>query len=92
MHCKPTVVRGNAGEVMALAGSVGNTKGVDSTAAVTDAHSAAIQLAREHGCIVAVSGAVDFVRSPISTQLQSSELLLDAGTMFCMLPSGGQLG
>ena len=41
-----------------LAGSV---KGVDSTACSSDALGHAMQLARDHGCVVAVSGAVDYV-------------------------------
>lgn len=61
LGCRPTVVRGNASEVMAMAGAGGNVKGVDSTAASTDALDAAKQLAASNGCIVAVSGAVDYV-------------------------------
>ncbi|KAL4420339.1 hypothetical protein ABPG77_006146 [Micractinium sp. CCAP 211/92] len=57
----PTVVRGNASEILALAGLEGATKGVDSTAAATEALTAAKQLARQHGCVVAVSGAEDLV-------------------------------
>lgn len=60
--CKPTVVRGNAGEILAVGGATGTTKGVDSAAAVEDAHGAAKALAREYGCVVAVSGEADFVR------------------------------
>jgi len=55
----PTVVRGNASEVLALAGEVGGGRGVDATAAVDDAADAADDLARRHGTVVAVSGAVD---------------------------------
>lgn len=40
----------------------GDIKGVDSTAASHEALAAAKQLAIEHNCIVAVSGAVDLVR------------------------------
>ena len=58
---KPAVVRGNASEVMALAGAAGGVKGVDSTAASHEALEAAKALARDHGCVVAVSGAVDLV-------------------------------
>ena len=36
-------------------------KGVDSIATVSEAESAARSLAQEYGCVVAVSGAVDFV-------------------------------
>eukprot|EP00892_Ulva_mutabilis_P000489 jgi/Ulvmu1/10440/UM062_0037.1 len=61
LECKPTVIRGNAGEVMAVCGAAGTTKGVDSAAAVEDAHDAARALARDRGCVVAVSGEADFV-------------------------------
>ncbi|CAI5469453.1 unnamed protein product [Closterium sp. Yama58-4] len=59
---RPTVVRGNASEVLALAGAVSaNTRGVDSTVASTAAVAAAQQLAAEWGTVVAVSGATDFI-------------------------------
>ncbi|KAL4857090.1 Hydroxyethylthiazole kinase [Chlorella vulgaris] len=62
LQLKPTVVRGNASEIMALAGAAGaTTRGVDSTAAATEALAAAKQLAAQHGCVVAVSGAEDLV-------------------------------
>jgi hydroxyethylthiazole kinase len=59
---RPTVVRGNASEVLALAGAtIGTTRGVDSTHASAEARDAAGALARELGCVVAVTGAVDYV-------------------------------
>lgn len=54
----PTIVRGNASEVMALAGGAGG-RGVDSTAAPETAVDVARHLAAEHGTVVAVSGPVD---------------------------------
>lgn len=63
MDCKPTVIRGNAGEILAVCGATGTTKGVDSAAAVEDAHDAAKALARDRGCVVAISGEADFVRA-----------------------------
>ena len=124
LRLKPTVVRGNPSEILALAGAAHTTKGVDSTAAATgegwagagdggpggiasansrlcgrrgapaggsgsvprlallpftpallsarepwragprtaEALEAGKQIAREHGCIVAISGAEDLVR------------------------------
>ena len=56
------MIRGNAGEVMAVCGAAGTTRGVDSVASAEDAHDAAKALARERGCVVAVSGEADFVR------------------------------
>ncbi len=57
----PTVIRGNASEIMALAGDTIQTKGVDSSAAANDADQAALALAKRYGCIVCVSGAIDLV-------------------------------
>jgi hydroxyethylthiazole kinase len=58
---KPTVVRGNASEILALARQTGATKGVDSTRGVDEARDAARGLAAEHRAIIAVTGPVDFV-------------------------------
>jgi hydroxyethylthiazole kinase len=57
----PTVVRGNASEVMALAGAGKGGRGVDSTATPEDALEAAGELARQTNGVVAVSGSVDLV-------------------------------
>jgi hydroxyethylthiazole kinase len=54
----PTVLRGNASEVMALTGGAGG-KGVESVETPEAALSAAKQLAAEHRTVVAVSGPVD---------------------------------
>ncbi|HEX6058924.1 MAG TPA: hydroxyethylthiazole kinase [Gemmatimonadaceae bacterium] len=58
---RPTVVRGNASEILALAGEAGETKGVDSTKGVDAAREVAAALARRLGCVVAATGKVDFV-------------------------------
>ncbi|SFC26155.1 hydroxyethylthiazole kinase [Parapedobacter composti] len=59
---KPTVVRGNASEIMALANVGGTaTKGVDSTAASNQALDAAKRIHRQYGSVVCVSGEVDIV-------------------------------
>ena len=58
---KPTILRGNASEILALAGEAGTGKGADSGDPVEAAESAATRLARTHGIIVAVSGATDLV-------------------------------
>lgn len=58
----PSVVRGNASEILALAGAEGSAvRGVDSTAQSHEALGAAKGLAARHGCVVAVSGATDLV-------------------------------
>ena len=58
---KPAVIRGNASEIMALAGAAGATKGVDSTHGSDAAEEAARNLARTYGCVAVASGAVDFI-------------------------------
>jgi len=58
----PTVIRGNASEIMVLAGSVGVTgKGVDSAHSTSAALDPAKSLARETGALVAMTGVVDYV-------------------------------
>src|SRR3712207_9410517 len=53
---RPTVVRGNASEVMALAGAGGGGRGVDSTDSTDDAAKAAAELAVRTGGGLAVRG------------------------------------
>ncbi len=60
MH--PTVVRGNASEIMVLAGAVGAAgKGVDSAHSTADALAPARALAARTGSLVAMTGVVDYV-------------------------------
>ena len=61
VELRPTVVRGNASEVMALAGAGAGGRGVDSTAGADDAGKAAVELALRTGGVVAVSGEVDLL-------------------------------
>jgi hydroxyethylthiazole kinase len=58
---KPAVIRGNASEIMALAGITQPTKGVDSMQDSLAATSAAQSLAKEYQCTVVVSGAKDII-------------------------------
>ena len=57
----PSVIRGNASEIMSVAGSAVQTRGVDSSAAVTEALLAGHDLARQTGGVVCISGPVDQV-------------------------------
>lgn len=57
----PTIIRGNASEIIALAGGVSKARGVDSRDPVEQAEAAAGLLAKKQRCIVAVTGATDFV-------------------------------
>lgn len=58
---RPTVIRGNASEILALAGLDAQGRGVDAADPVAAAEAAARDLARRTGAVVAVSGPVDFV-------------------------------
>ncbi len=60
---KPTVLRGNASEIKALCSSGGGARirGVDSLEEVAAVHDHARGLAAEHGMVVAVTGATDFI-------------------------------
>ncbi|WP_321288743.1 hydroxyethylthiazole kinase [uncultured Sunxiuqinia sp.] len=60
-QCKPTIIRGNASEIMALAKENVATKGVDSTVSANAALDAAKGLAKETGAVVVISGAEDFI-------------------------------
>jgi hydroxyethylthiazole kinase len=56
-----SVVRGNASEIMALAGSRTATRGVDSLQSTEDARLAAADIALQFQTVVAVTGVEDFV-------------------------------
>jgi len=55
------VLRGNASEILAVAGQKGITRGVESVHGTEDARLAACDLAKTYGIVVAVTGAEDFV-------------------------------
>ncbi len=59
----PTVLRGNASEIMSVHTSEGSTRGVDSTEQSDSALEAGRALARQYGCPVSISGATDYVVS-----------------------------
>ncbi len=59
---RPACIRGNASEILVLAGATGEkTKGVDSTRDSADALAPARQLALATGAVVAVTGPIDYV-------------------------------
>ena len=64
---KPSIIRGNASEIIALAklwglvNAGGNVRGVDSTEKVSSAKTAALELAKFTGGAVAVSGEEDLI-------------------------------
>ena len=63
----PSIIRGNASEIMALAAELLDTqqqiktKGVDSTTASDNAIETALTLAQQLGTVIAISGAEDFI-------------------------------
>ena len=67
LTCKPAAIRGNASEILALAGFAGGGRGVDTTAGSDSALEAAKQLARSTGAIVAVTGETDFITDGAAT-------------------------
>ncbi|WP_051749139.1 hydroxyethylthiazole kinase [Nevskia soli] len=58
---KPTVIRGNASEIIALDGGTSTASGVDARDSVELAAGAAVNVARKHATVVAVTGEADFV-------------------------------
>lgn len=58
---QPTIVRGNASEIIALAGGHSAGKGVDARDAVAQAEQSARAIAAAHGTVVAVTGETDYV-------------------------------
>ncbi|MBT0769975.1 hydroxyethylthiazole kinase [Kineosporia sp. J2-2] len=57
----PTAVRGNASEIIALAGGSATSRGVDATATAEDAVPYARRLATRTGSVIAISGPTDYV-------------------------------
>jgi len=58
---KPTIIRGNASEIMALTDDRAKTKGVDSAADSDAAIITAQKLAQTNKCVVCISGATDYI-------------------------------
>ena len=60
-QCRPTIIRGNASEIMALVDANIKSKGVDSSASSHDAIDAAKRLATDTHAVVVISGAIDYI-------------------------------
>lgn len=74
---RPTVVRGNASEVLALAGAGAGGRGVDALDEVDAAAQVATELAASSGAVVAVSGPVDLVTDGTRTaRIANGDVLL----------------
>lgn len=59
--CTPSIIRGNASEIMALCHVDIKTKGVDSTASSDSALDSAKLLAKQTGAVVVISGETDYI-------------------------------
>ena len=70
--CRPSVIRGNASEIMSLQNASAGTKGVDSTRTSDSAIGAARSLALATGAVVVISGAVDYVTDGRRTETVSN--------------------
>ncbi len=57
----PSLIKGNASEILAVAGGPGGGRGTDALHDAADALEPARRLARETGAVVAITGAVDWV-------------------------------
>jgi len=58
---RPSIIRANGSEILALAGSAGTSKGVDSRHSSLQALSAAQDLSLAYGCTIAISGPIDII-------------------------------
>ena len=58
---RPTVIRGNASEIMSLCGIKARTHGIDSAEDSLYASQYAVQLARDCGSIISISGETDII-------------------------------
>jgi len=63
LELKPTVIRGNASEIMSLQTFSSKGKGVDSVESSSSALIAGKQLNKDYGSIVCISGEIDYVIS-----------------------------
>lgn len=85
----PSVIRGNASEIMVLAQLSSVTKGVDSTAKTVEALDGAIQLSKELNNTVVVSGETDYIvtRNKVSSVNNGREIMSKVTGMGCTATS-----
>ena len=88
-ECQPTIIRGNASEIMALVNSDIKSKGVDSSQSSDDAVEAARQLAQSTGAVVVISGATDYITDGTHTETVTygSPLMTRVTAMGCTASS-----
>lgn len=71
-ECRPSIIRGNASEIMALVNSSVKTKGVDSTSSSDSALESAKILANVTGAVVVISGQTDYITDGKITETVSN--------------------
>ena len=83
--CHPSVIRGNASEIMALVNAEIKSNGVDSSAQSSDAVEAARKQAAETGAVVVISGATDYITdgSVVHTVEGGDEIMTAVTGMGC---------
>jgi hydroxyethylthiazole kinase len=83
----PSIIRGNASEIMSMwnANAAVKTKGVDSCAGSDEAFESAKELASELGCVVCVSGETDYITDgkKLYTVKNGSKLMAKVTGMGC---------
>ncbi|MCT4702538.1 hydroxyethylthiazole kinase [Enterobacteriaceae bacterium H20N1] len=67
LSLRPAAIRGNASEILVLAGDAAGGRGVDSTSDSSSALPAALHLAQLTGAIVAVTGELDYVTDGVNS-------------------------
>lgn len=90
---RPTVIRGNASEIMAVAAALGisrstaRPKGVDSADSTADAEAIGADLARHLGCTVVATGAIDVVTDGVTIRriANGSPLMAQVTAIGCAL-------
>ncbi len=102
IQLKPAAIRGNASEILALAGEQAGGRGVDSTDDALSAIPAAQKLACETGAVVAVTGETDYVTDgertlavtgggELMTRVVGTGCALSAVVAACCALPGGKL-
>ena len=88
-ECHPTIIRGNASEIMALVNANVKSKGVDSSLSSDDAVEAARQLAKSTGAVVVISGPTDYITDGTHTETVTygSPLMTQVTAMGCTASS-----
>ena len=88
-ECHPTIIRGNASEIMALVNADIKSKGVDSSQSSDDAVESAKQLAKTTGAVVVISGATDYITdgARVATITNGSPLMTQVTAMGCTASS-----